>query len=128
MTFGLLWKLSLPGGGAALTQAAVDHGFDVNQLITAGVTPVAVLILLVTNQLFTKGTVELYEQRAEEAEKRATHAEEQRDFANAKSLDSVVPALTLSTRILERMAPVLQTTVSMGSGDSFGGHPRPGGG
>lgn len=95
----LVWGSGLlaAGGDAAAT------GFDPYQFAAAGVTPALVVYLLVfTDRLYTKGAV--------------TDLRQQRDRAQDNLEDytkQVAPLLTLTTRVLDKLAPIITTDVTI---------------
>lgn len=112
--------LSTPGALLAAAEGATS-GFDLSQLITAGVTPAAVLLLLLTGKLYPSGIVETYRKRAEEAEA-------DRAVLQGKMLDTVVPALTRSTDALTALAAQQQSAAQVPyprPGPRPGGRPSP---
>lgn len=100
--------LSVPGVAVAATEAAT-HGFDLSQIITAGVTPALVLLLILTGKLYPSGIVDTYKARADQAEQQRDAANRSVELLNGQMLDRVVPALTLATQVLDRLAPMLAT-------------------
>lgn len=102
--WGLVGAVSLPGVAAVAGQTATT-GFDPYQLITAGVTPVAVLIAIMLGKLAPEYVVK--EMRTDK-----DHAEAQVEVLTAQMSEKVIPALTLSTQVLDRLAPMMQTEIT----------------
>jgi hypothetical protein len=105
LSLGVLGLASVPGALWAAGGAASSGGVDINQVLAAGVTPVAVLILMIAGQIHPKGVVEVWKARAENAEKKAEALQE-------LMTGQVVPALTLDTQVMNRLAPLLEAELA----------------
>jgi hypothetical protein len=89
-----------------LAEAATNSGFDPYSLIGTLITPVLVVVLLLTNKLHTEGDYKRVIADLEVEKARTTTLQ-------TALVDRVIPALTRSTLVLETVSPLLQTEVHL---------------
>lgn len=87
-----------------LADAASSNSFDPYSLVGTLLTPVLVVILLLTNKLHTEGDYKRLQQDLDLEKGRTTALQE-------ALVERVIPALTRSTLVLEQVSPLLQTEV-----------------
>jgi hypothetical protein len=87
-------------------RAATNSGFDPYSLIGTLLTPVIVVILLLTNKLHTEGDYKRLQADLDLEKGRTTALQE-------ALVERVIPALTRSTLVLEQVSPLLQTEVHL---------------
>lgn len=123
------------GGLFFAVDSSGGTSFNINSIITAGVTPAIVVVLFMLGKLYPSSAVDSL--RAENIQKdelierlrvqvasmypadivaaaRAERAslETQLGVLHGQMNDRVIPALTLSTQVLDRLAPLMQTEIT----------------
>lgn len=103
---------------AALVMAATDPtaGFNPYSLIGSAVTPVIVVVLLLFGKLRTETELKRLEEEINGPngyKEQIRLKDEQLQLSLNGLLERVVPALTRSTLVLENLAPMLQTEVTI---------------
>lgn len=88
--------------GVLIAEAATQSDFDPVSLIGTLITPVLVVILLLTNKLHTEGDYKRLQQDLDLEKGRTTALQE-------ALVERVIPALTRSTLVLEQVSPLLHT-------------------
>lgn len=105
-----------------LAATGSNLGFDPLDLISTVVTPVMVVILLITGQLVTKGQLNRLEALHDAEVARMQTGIDARDDAitgyrtqidtlQTGLVDKAIPAITLSTEVIRAVTPYLQTGV-----------------
>lgn len=96
-------------GGSVLAEAAASGTFDPWSLVGTTVTPVVVLILLVTGYLHTGGDYKRMEADLKETREELT-------ALRTSVMDRAIPALTRTTSVLEGLSPLIETRLRSPNG------------
>lgn len=76
-------------------------------LVGTLITPVMVVVLFLTNQIYSRGHVKNLEAALKESQDR----EQAKDEQYSQSMERVIPALTLSTNVLNEVSPFIRSGV-----------------